>query len=307
MKWCRTIGFLVLSLLISGFLSSGNSPGLSLLPCCLANETNTALQDRNSIYEWENELLGFVNRERTNRGLAPLGRDETLMHLARNQSRNMAEQGFISHNRPSGDLQTRMSRAGYVYKVARENVASARTVSKAHRALLNSPNHKSNILAPDVTRIGIGVVMDPASPCGEYLYITEVFASPREAYEPSAVKNLLEDRISDLRRRGTWAMSPDPMLENIASRSLLSLGATYDRKDLQSLLAASASELQEQGDTGLSQLKVSVQLLHDPENLSIPSSGSKGQVNTYGTAVRRVTDNRNQPAFLVLTLLGIAR
>lgn len=308
MKWNRIAGFWVLGLTLGGFLPSGESPASDLVPNCQSAEFST-LQDQSnadSMQAGELELLAIVNRERIQQALQPLEMDEELMRLARDHSQEMAQQGFISHDLPSGNLQARMSRAGYLYEVARENVASSQTIVGANQALLNSPPHKENIMAADVTRVGIGVIRRPSS-CGHYLYITQVFATPREAYQPETVQNILENRIQDLRQNGSGAMDPDPLLEKLASRSLLSLRTPYDRTELRDLLAVSANELQESGSTGLSQLQVSVQVLHNPKNLSIPASSRGGRARKYGAAVRQITDNRNQPAFLVLTLLGIAQ
>lgn len=301
MKWNRIAVFLVIGLIAGGFLPSGDSHARAEgLPQA------GFVRGGGSLDVAEQQLLVSVNRERKKQGLRPLDFDAELMALAREHSEEMANQGFISHDQPSGNLQTRMYRAGYLFEVAKENVASSQTVTGAHTALLNSPPHKMNILSTDVTRIGIGVVHRP-SPCGRYLYITQLFATPRDAYQPEVVQDMVKDRIRDLQLRGDGTMHPDPTLEKLASHSLLSLKTPYNRTDLRNLLKASASELKEQGETGLSRLEVSVQLLHDPKKLSLPPSRDSRKTRRYGTAVRQITDKRNQPAFLVLTLLGVTR
>lgn len=126
------------------------------------------------------ELLHLVNQYRITQGLPSLVTDARLTSLARKQAEGMAKQGFISHDLPSGNISVRMSSAGYKHGIVRENVASARTVSYAHNALLESTEHKSNILAADVSHIGIGIAKgDPATRYGDYLFIVEIFASPR--------------------------------------------------------------------------------------------------------------------------------
>ncbi len=309
MKWNRLAGLCVFGCLFCGALTPGMLFSASnTIPHSQSDQTLTFQEpvDLYPIHTDEMELLAIVNREREQYGLKPLELDDALMRLARDHSREMARQGFISHDQPSGNLQTRMGRAGYHYDVAKENVASSQSVTRAHKALLNSPPHKRNILSPDVTHIGVGIVQTPSS-CGQLLYITQLFTAPRKEYLPEMVQSILEDRISDLQETGHGSIDPDPLLEKLASRSLLSLKTPYDRTVLQNLLAASASELQQNGENGLSQLEVSVQVLHDPNNLTIPPSKREGRARKYGAAVRQITDNRNQPAFLVLTLLGITR
>lgn len=309
MKQIRIAVFLVLGLAVGGLLPSSDPTAHScLIPDLRSEELHKPeiVPGSDLLYKGEHQLLAFVNQERTERGLPPLDIDAALMSMAREHSEEMADQGFISHDRPSGDLQTRMNRAGYLFEIAKENVASSQSVVGAHAALLHSPPHKNNILSTDVTHIGIGVAMG-SSPCGPYLYITQLFAAPRDRYKPEAVQHMLETRIKGLRQKGSGVMDPDPLFEKMAFYSLLSLKTPYDRTELKNRLAAAANELQEQGETGLSRLEVSVQLLHDPQKLKLPLFGGAGTARRYGTAVRQITDNRNQPAFLVLTLLGIAR
>ncbi len=298
---------LALGLVVGELSPSGASPCGCFIPYCLSNE-NLEMRDAASphpIPSWEQELLAGVNRERLLRQLPPLELDETLVRIARDHSRGMAAQGFISHSQPAGDLETRLGLAGYRYAVARENVASARSVAVAHRLLIDSPAHKGNILATDITKVGIGVIRNPVL-CDKYLYVTEVFAAPRTQYRPSMVKNLLENRIRELRRQ-QGGMDPDPLLEKLAARSLLSLGTSYDRSELKNLLRTSASELPGSGGTDWTRLEVSVQLLYNPQNIDVPPSSREGPSGRYGAAVRQITDSRNQPAFLVLTLLGLTR
>jgi hypothetical protein len=302
MRWNQATGFLLLCLFF------GASLGICVVPECRSEELSTLNDPSDSHHDvaGEQELLAILNQERIRHGLSPLDADEALSRVARDHSQDMARQGFLSHDLPSGNLQVRLNHAGYIYEAARENLASARTVVKAHNALLQSPSHKINILATDVTRVGIGIVRY-SHPCDGYLYVTEIFATPREKYEPSMVQNLLENRVKEIRQRGGGEMDPDPLLDALASSSLQSLNVRYDKTELRNILAASASEWQKNGTAGLSRLEVNVQLVHNPKNLSVPASTREGRAQAYGSAVRQVVDDQNQPAFLVLTLLGIMR
>ena len=294
-------------LLFNGFLSLGTC-GLSIAQeCC--SEKLASLQKITDFAAYptlEQELLALTNQHRLRRGLPPLSLDDSLTQIARQHSQGMADQGFISHSLPLGNLKSRMARAGYLHEVARENVASAPTVLKAQNALTESPGHESNILADDVTRVGIGIARCPL-PSSRQLYITEIFASPREEYRAEMVEKVLVNRVDELRQNGAGAMSLDPVLEKLASRSLQSITMPYKREELQDLLAASAGELPNAEDLGLSRVQANVQLLHNPKNLSIPNHAPEGQARLYGAAVRQVTDGQNQSAFLVLTLIGITR
>jgi hypothetical protein len=246
-------------------------------------------------------MLMLTNQERAQQGLQGLAMDETLSTIAREHSLGMAAQGFISHDLPSGDLKTRMSRGGYSYQVVRENVASSHNVINAQNALMDSPPHKQNILAADVQRVGIGVVRCPP-PYEKELYITEIFATPREEYQPDDVQEALLNRVDDLRRLGAGSLIPDPALEKLASDSVSSLDFPVAKEMLQTVLADSATKLRQAGRT--ERINANVQLLHDPKNLDL-RIGIGQQAGSFGTAVRRVIDSRNESAFLVLTLMGI--
>lgn len=305
----RRLGILLpFLLLLSGFPNTG-FPRLSLVPECrgemLANVPNTIVYDTEAYLE--QELLTLTNQHRLQQGLQPLLPDDALIQIAREQSYGMAQQGFISHDQPVGDLKTRMHRAGYLYEVARENVARARTVSIAQNLMIVSPKHKNNMLAPDVTRAGIGIIRHKP-PFDKYLYITEIFAVPRQEYSSAAVQNQAVNRVNELRgQNGSASAQPDPLLDDLALRTISSLKVPVKREELRRLLADSANELTSMGRTELSRLDVAVQLLRNPKNLSIPDQAGERKAGLFGTAVRKVTDSQNRAAFLVLTLIGFTR
>ena len=252
----------------------------------------------------ERELLTRTNQDRSRQGLQALAFDEALTQIAREQAAGMARQGFISHDLPYGNLKIRMTGKGYRYTAARENVATAGSVAYAQNLLMDSPAHKDNILASDVDRVGIGIVRCPP-PFEKRLFIAEVFAAPSAEHQTAEVEETIQNRIDDLRKSGAGSMLPDPLLEKLASDSLVSLSYPVQREELRNLLASSAGELQKNGRLEIARMDVSVQLVRNPQNLSIPSQQHLGQqASRFGSAIRQVIDSRNEPAFLVLTLIG---
>jgi uncharacterized protein YkwD len=252
---------------------------------------------------FETQMMEFTNQYRSGKELENLVWDESLAELARAHSREMAIQGFISHDLPSGAVGDRMVRAGYFHETVRENVARSGSISWAHEALLKSPGHEKNISADDVTMIGIGIVRAPA-PYDRMLYITEIFATPRPVHATETVHTELLARINKLRQNGAGALASDPTLEQLASDSLGSLAYPYEKQELRELLAASKQKLQEDRRTDLSQVGLIMQLVRDPGNLKIPPPANEKTAAVYGSAIRKVFDETNQPAFLVMTLLG---
>jgi uncharacterized membrane protein required for colicin V production len=123
----------------------------------------------------ERELFDLVNEERTERGIGALEWDERLVPVARSHSQEMLTLKYFSHDSPvAGSPFDRITSAGIPYSRAGENLALAQSISVAHRALMDSPGHRENILRPEFTRIGIGVIT--AGPYGRM--ITQLFLTP---------------------------------------------------------------------------------------------------------------------------------
>lgn len=107
----------------------------------------------------EEQMLELLNRERAGAGLAPLALDRELRDVARRHSQEMFDLGYFSHTSPvTGSPADRIQRAGIEARLAGENLAFAPSVRIAHAGLMNSPGHRANILRPEFTRVGIGVI-----------------------------------------------------------------------------------------------------------------------------------------------------
>jgi uncharacterized protein YkwD len=123
----------------------------------------------------ERQLFDLVNEERTQRNLLSLAWDERLVPVARAHSEEMFRLKYFSHDSPvSGSPFDRLKAAKISYSRAGENLAFAQSVAVAHRALMDSPGHRENILRPEFTRIGIGVIN-----AGIYgRMVTQLFITP---------------------------------------------------------------------------------------------------------------------------------
>lgn len=107
----------------------------------------------------EARMLALVNQERTSRGLKPLTIDSQVAKVARLKAADMVRLGYFDHTSPTyGSPFDMMRRYGVTYRYAGENLAGASTVDAAHVNLMNSPGHRANILNPNFTQVGIGVV-----------------------------------------------------------------------------------------------------------------------------------------------------
>ena len=125
--------------------------------------------------EAEEAMLKLVNDERTSRGLPALELDPRLVPIARQHSQEMFGLKYFGHQSPvSGSPFDRLAAAKITYSRAGENLAYAHSVAVAHRGLMDSQGHRENILRPEFTRIGIGVVS-----AGSYgRMFTQLFETP---------------------------------------------------------------------------------------------------------------------------------
>ncbi len=107
----------------------------------------------------EAQMIELVNRERTKEGLGALRVEEKLTIVARGHSRDMFERRYFSHYSPEGrDVGYRARAEGVEYALIGENLAYAPDVELAHSGFMNSEGHRTNILDPAWTRVGIGVI-----------------------------------------------------------------------------------------------------------------------------------------------------
>ncbi|HKM39356.1 MAG TPA: CAP domain-containing protein, partial [bacterium] len=120
----------------------------------------------------EERLYELTNQARAQAGLKPLKLDPHLIETAREKSVDMRDNNYFGHISPRlGTPFDQMHKAGIAYRTAGENLAGAPTADAAHRALMNSPGHKANILNPNFTQLGIGIAV--GGPYG--IYFTQQF------------------------------------------------------------------------------------------------------------------------------------
>ncbi|MEM1034707.1 MAG: CAP domain-containing protein [Myxococcota bacterium] len=105
-----------------------------------------------------NELWARLNRARRSEGMSALRRDPQLDAVARRHAKHMARTGRTAHDVGAGSPRVRAARAGVRARHLGENVASAPTIDRVHRALWNSPSHRENMLDRNFRRVGVAVV-----------------------------------------------------------------------------------------------------------------------------------------------------
>lgn len=126
--------------------------------------------------------LAHLNRARQAHGLRPLAWSPEAAGVAVAHSEDMAAQARIAHRIHGRDVGVRLRARRIEHALARENVALGYGPLTIHQALMDSAGHRANMLAEDVTHVGIGVTYGP--PEGEGwrpVYLTQVMYRPGEA------------------------------------------------------------------------------------------------------------------------------
>jgi uncharacterized protein YkwD len=134
------------------------------------------------------QMLALINAERAQAGVGPLHFDPTLNAIAQARSQDMITRHYFSHQIPGVpgvhmvfDI---LDHDNVQYEMAGENIAlnnyidfypMAQTVQQTNTDLMNSPEHRANLLEPKYTEIGLGMAFEQGT--GK-LILTEVFVQP---------------------------------------------------------------------------------------------------------------------------------
>jgi hypothetical protein len=101
----------------------------------------------------------LANQARATVGAGPLTWDAALAEAARLHCLRMAAEGPIAHQYAGElDVSARAKLAGAHFSLIEENVAVGPDPATIHDAWMHSPHHRTNLLNPDVDRIGVALV-----------------------------------------------------------------------------------------------------------------------------------------------------
>ncbi len=190
----------------------------------------------------EDQLWSLVDATRKSRGLTPLRRDPAITRAARKQAKELSS-GPFGHETLSGTALDRLGAEGLTAARVTENIARASDVGQAHAAMMASPAHRANLLDPDVTSGGVGVVLRRESDGRWTAVISEVFASLLARDEGVDWPQALAHRINDRRTAaGLQALVPRDTMSGLAHEVALEVA----RSDQASLPADRRAKLAEQ-------------------------------------------------------------
>ena len=105
------------------------------------------------------QLFAMTNATRAEEGRGRLVWDQALADAAMKHCMRMAAEGPISHRyEGEPDLTARTAAAGAHFSLIEENIAVGSYPGSIHQGWLNSPGHRTNMLNPEIDRVGIAVV-----------------------------------------------------------------------------------------------------------------------------------------------------
>ena len=106
----------------------------------------------------ERQIFNAANQSRRAQGLMPLKWNPSLARAASQHAQVMARQNTLSHQLPNEPaLPARASHAGLYFISIAENIAQGPDPANISDQWVRSPQHRQNLLDPEMNVIGIGV------------------------------------------------------------------------------------------------------------------------------------------------------
>lgn len=165
-------------------------------------------ENRANIQTADEQLLARANQERAQVGAGRLQWDPALAAAALYHCRRMAAEGPIAHQyRGEPDLAARAGQAGAHFSLIEENVAVGSTADTIHESWIHSPGHRTNLLNPEVDRVGIAVVASRG-----VLYAVADYSQVVQSLTATQV----ESRVAALIRPSGLSILADPSLARAA-------------------------------------------------------------------------------------------
>ncbi len=120
-------------------------------------------------------MVALINQARTSAGLPPYTVNPILTQIAMERAAVLASSGQFTHDLPGLGYPLAMEQAAGLNAagMGAENIAEAGSVAQAFWLLMASPAHRSNILNPYETQVGVGVALLPNG-----VAVSQLFAGP---------------------------------------------------------------------------------------------------------------------------------
>lgn len=161
-----------------------------LRPANNANASGNRARLRNNdarVAKLEQLIFRLINQERAARGLNELRWDDDLADIGRAHAAEMRDKSYFAHESPTRGLENPLDRyvegTGRTPRLIAENIYRAwggrsflneSDLRVAHKALMDSPGHRANILLGSANSVGVGLVVNSTGD----IWLTEMFSKP---------------------------------------------------------------------------------------------------------------------------------
>lgn len=168
--------------------------------------------------EAEREMAELINQDRKKYHLPPLQVLPELSQIARRHSKDMRDNHFFAHYSPQcGTPQDRIAHSNIAYSSITENIAQDYSLRRAEEHLMESPGHRMNILDPQATKVGVGIVFGKDPSGAQIMHITQNFIKLIDRVDPLRAKEEILNIINGKReKRGIPRLKEDLTLNRIA-------------------------------------------------------------------------------------------
>ncbi|MFK7990053.1 MAG: CAP domain-containing protein [Sandaracinaceae bacterium] len=176
------------------------------------------------------ELLALLNESRERAGLTPLSAHVGLREVGLAHSRDMASNGFIGHTSPTtGTAADRVRTASLNTGLVLENIGRGYSAQEIHRGLMESPGHRANLINPDVSHVGIGVVAEPENDRSAFI-VTQVFIRMAEEVNLDGAAPRLVEQIN--RSRSARGAPPVELEDHLSEAAQAAAEAFFEDASL---------------------------------------------------------------------------
>ncbi len=156
-----------------------------------------AARSQEELRRFEVMMAVLVNVDRAEQDIPMLEYSFDVADVARAHSLDMAKHDFFGHKSPrTGGPADRIKRARLPALGSAENLVTRNEIVRGEQALMNSPPHRQNILNPEFTHVGIGIVENARG----QLVITQNFILRIEEMDPETAPEAMLELINSKRQ-----------------------------------------------------------------------------------------------------------
>ena len=132
---------------------------LTLVTSMLLAQTGSPNGNPATIPPESGQIVQLVNLVRAEAGAGPLQWDAALAEAARQHCLRMTAEGRVDHQYEGEPaVAERAGRAGAHFSLIAESVAAGPTPADIHSGWMGSPDDRTNLLNPQVDRIGVAII-----------------------------------------------------------------------------------------------------------------------------------------------------